>query len=276
MKIGYAPIMMKGAWRLLLDPPLPGLRNMARDLALLESTVRNETLTTLRFYSWSPPCLSLGRHQDAATAADLKFCRRHGIEVLRRPTGGRAVLHHLELTYSFVSTLGQDLMPTKIQDCYALICKVIVRAFRDMGIDAETRDGVFNRQLPRPSSSIPCFMAAAGGEIHVGGRKLVGSAMRVRQNCMLQHGSILLDWDTHMQAGAMGARDAAALEASIITLRELLGRRPEPAETARKIASAFEAEFDIVFRESGLSGMERESEEELRRDIEIIDEKEGS
>ena len=249
---------------------------MARDLALLESTVRNGAPTTLRFYSFSPPCLSLGRHQDAEKAADLNFCRQHGIDVLRRPTGGRAVLHHLELTYSFISVLDGSPMPARIQDCYALICSVIVRALRDMGIDAKTSDGAFNNPLPRPSSSIPCFMASAGGEIHVGGRKLVGSAMRVRQNCILQHGSILLDWDTRMQAGAMGARDAAALEASIITLRELLGRRPDPAETARKIASAFEIEFGIVFRESGLSGMERESEEELRLDIEIIEEGEGA
>ena len=92
-------------WRLLVDGDHPGALNMARDVALMESVARGAE-PGLRLYGWCPPCLSLGRHQGPA-AADPAFCRRHGIDLVRRPTGGRAVLHHLELTYALVARLGE-------------------------------------------------------------------------------------------------------------------------------------------------------------------------
>ena len=80
---------------------------MARDVAILERLDRRQGPPTLRLYGWTPPCLTLGRHQ-GVEAADLEFCREHGVDVVRRPTGGRALLHHLELTYSLVAPLGED------------------------------------------------------------------------------------------------------------------------------------------------------------------------
>ena len=82
------------SWRLIIDDNLPGARNMARDVAMLEAVAADEAASTLRLYGWDPPCLSLGRHQ-GVEAADLAFCQAEGIDVVRRPTGGRALLHHL-------------------------------------------------------------------------------------------------------------------------------------------------------------------------------------
>ena len=88
---------MERQWRLVVDGDLPGARNMARDVALLEAVADGEAPPTVRLYGWGPPCLSIGRHQ-GIEGADLAFCRAEGVDVVRRPTGGRALLHHLELT----------------------------------------------------------------------------------------------------------------------------------------------------------------------------------
>jgi lipoate-protein ligase A len=96
---------MSAPWRLIIDGDLPGANNMARDVAILDAVAEGESPPTLRLYGWDPPCLSLGRHQ-GVDAADLSFCRAQGIDVVRRPTGGRALLHHLELTYSVTAPHG--------------------------------------------------------------------------------------------------------------------------------------------------------------------------
>ncbi len=99
-------------WRLILDGNLPGSLNMARDMAVLETVSAGDSPPTLRLYGWNPPCLTIGKHQ-GLDAVDLDFCRREGIDVVRRPTGGRALLHHLELTYSVVAPLGTPPLPTQ-------------------------------------------------------------------------------------------------------------------------------------------------------------------
>jgi len=95
---------MNHNWRVIIDESLPGIENMARDAALLQIAENNSQPTTvIRFYRWMIPTISLGNKQDAAKSADLEFCRDHGIDIVRRPTGGGAVLHHHELTYSIIS-----------------------------------------------------------------------------------------------------------------------------------------------------------------------------
>lgn len=235
----YASPVKEKVFRLLVDPPMEGARNMARDVAILDAVVAGKAPPTLRLYSWAPPCLSLGRHQ-GPDAVDFPFCREHGIDVVRRPTGGRAVLHHLELTYAVVAPVEKGFLPSNIQEAYSLICGVLVEAFRDLGLETELGRESLNSQLPRPSSTIPCFQAAAGGEILAEGRKLVGSAMRSRGHCILQHGSILLDWDSALQAGAMGVDDQDALRSSVSTLRELLHQVPSEPELINIMVRRFE------------------------------------
>jgi lipoate-protein ligase A len=253
---------MERRWRLVVDGDLPGARNMARDVAMLEAVADGEAPPTVRLYGWNPPCLSLGRHQ-GIEAADLEFCRAEGVDVVRRPTGGRALLHHLELTYAVVAPLTGGPLPRGLQEAYRVICAVLVRAVRTLGIDAELTGGEVNLQLPNPKTTIPCFEAPAGGEVVVGSRKLIGSAMRAHGGAILQHGAILLDWDGRLQAGAMGLEDDASLRPQVTTLRDELGRELPRAVLEKNLIEAFGSELGVDLETEQPSDAERAREQEL-------------
>lgn len=250
------------AWRLVVDGDLSGARNMARDVAVLEAVAAGQSPPTLRLYGWDPPCLSLGRHQ-GLDAADLGFCRREGIDVVRRPTGGRALLHHLELTYAIVAPLGTGPMPRPLQGAYRLMCGALVRALRSLGVAAELTGGDVNLQLPGPQSTIPCFEAPAGGEVVVAGRKLVGSAMRAHAGTVLQHGAIVLDWDGRLQAGSMGLADDSGLRPHITTLVDELGSPPSAEDLRDRIVDAFTEVLGVSFEPARLTAAEEAREQEL-------------
>ncbi len=256
------PMGISTSWRQLVDGDLSGARNMARDVAILEAVAEGGSPPTLRLYGWQPPCLSLGRHQ-GLEAADLEFCRLHGIDVVRRPTGGRALLHHLELTYSLAAPLGRGPIPRKLQDAYRTICEALVRACGAFGIDAQLTPGEINIALPGPSSAIPCFEVPAGGEVVVAMRKLIGSAMRSHGGAILQHGAILLDWDSELQAGALGLADDGALRPHITTFAEQLGRSPDRRELERAVVAAFSERLGVPFARSVLTEPEAAREQAL-------------
>ena len=238
------------SWRLVIDGDHSGAENMVRDVAMLEAVITGQAPPTLRLYGWSPPCLSLGRHQ-GEDAADVDFCRREGIDVVRRPTGGRAVLHHLELTYSVVAPLGQGPLPRPLQDAYRTVCLALVGAVRSFGIDAELTGGDVNLSLPGPRTTVPCFEAPAGGEVVVAGRKLIGSSMRARQGHILQHGAILLDWDGRLQAGAMGLVDDSTLRPHVTTFAEQLGAAPPRVRLEQALASALKNALSVELVRGG-------------------------
>jgi lipoate-protein ligase A len=246
----------RSPWRLLVEGALPGAANMARDVALLEAVAAGASAATLRLYGWDPPCLSLGRHQGAEAAA-LEFCRSEGIDVIRRPTGGRALLHHLELTYALAAPLGVGPLPRGLQGAYRAICGALVAALRGLGVAAELTPGEVNLELPSPRSTVPCFEAPAGGEVVVGGRKLVGSAMRAHGGAVLQHGAILLDWDGRLQAGALGLADDRALRPRVTTLAAELGRPPAAGELEAAVVGAFAAALGVAIERGALTPAER-------------------
>lgn len=176
-------------WRLIDTPPATGAFNMALDAALMESVLAGGE-PVVRFYRWSPPCLSLGRNQPAAGLYDEGALRARGIDVVRRPTGGRAVLHDRELTYSVVmpdGTLGSP------RTAYATINRALVVGLRALGVDAALK-GASAARAAAPSIA-PCFREPAEGEVVVAGRKLVGSAQYRESGVTLQHGSLLLEGD---------------------------------------------------------------------------------
>jgi len=233
-------------WRLIRDGDLPGALNMARDMAMLEAVAEGELAPTLRLYGWDPPCLSLGRHQ-GIEAADLEFCRAEGIDVVRRPTGGRALLHHLELTYAVAAPVGVGPLPRGLQDAYRSLCGALVRAMHVLGVEAVLAGGDVNVHLPSPRSSVPCFEAPAGGEVVVRGRKLIGSALRAHAGTVLQHGAIVLDWDGRLQAGSMGLEDDGALRPHITTLRDECKGELERSTLEGTLVEAFAAELAVEF-----------------------------
>jgi len=242
-------------WRLILDAPARGAWNMAVDEALAEAVSTGLSAPALRLYRWKPPCLSLGFTQ-GLDVADRAFCAAHGIDVVRRPTGGRAVLHHLEQTYSVCAPLGAGPFSHDLQAAYRTICQALVAGLRSLGVPAEL-SGAPGSGLIRPTEAIPCFAGPASGEVVVGGRKLLGSAMRRVGDAILQHGALLEDWDGELQAGCLGLADDASLRPAVVTLADVLGAPPAPAALVEALVAGWRAELGVTLVPSELTATER-------------------
>jgi lipoate-protein ligase A len=222
-------------WRLLLSPPMSGPDNMALDEALM-GRARRTGETVLRVYSWSRPTLSLGRHQRARGLYDEGALHRTGTDVVRRPTGGRALLHHREVTYSVTAPLQKD---AGVAVVYSRINALLVNALNALGVRAE--HAAPTARAPRPGAA-PCFAEPAAGELVLDRRKLVGSAQWRDDGALLQHGSILVDDDQAALPGLMHQPAPAPPPAA--TLRTALGRAPAPPEVAEHLFAAIRAVAD--------------------------------
>jgi lipoate-protein ligase A len=233
-------------WRLIQTPPAPGAWNMAVDEALADS-VRRGGAPVLRVYRWSPPCLSLGRNQPS-DGYDRDEIRRRGIDVVRRPTGGRAVLHHRELTYSVAAR--DDAMGT-LRQAYGTINRALVAGLRHLGVDARLQPA--GPERAPPPSLAPCFEQPVEGEVTAGGRKLVGSAQRREGGVMLQHGSLPVHDDQSAVPGLM--RPGAIVPPADVpaTLAALLGREPGWDELVDALARGWTETLGVVLEREGLA-----------------------
>ena len=215
-------------WSLLLTPPLEGARNMALDEALLERAASTGT-AVFRVYSWVGPTLSFGRNQATRGSYDGARAKELGIDVVRRPTGGRSLLHHREVTYSVtapVAGLGS------LRESYGRINRLLVVGLERLGIPVQV---AAPRERSLPPSAAPCFERPATGELVVDGRKLVGSAQWRDQGALLQHGSILIEDDQPL-VSTLG--DDVGSPAPAATLSVALGRTPSVDEVASTLFDA--------------------------------------
>jgi lipoate-protein ligase A len=229
---------------------------MAVDEALMEAARRGEV--TLRLYRWEPGCLSFGRNQTARGRYDGEAAAARGIDVVRRPTGGRSVFHHRELTYSV--TAPADLWGG-LKDAYLRINRALAAGLRRLGVEAEVAGGS-GEAAPRPTVRA-CFRDPLPGEVTAEGRKLVGSAQWRLGGALLQHGSILLvNEQAVVEELRTGAADAPEVPAAGIT--RLLGREPGVAAMAEALAAGFAEEAGLPVVPGGLDPSEREAAEALR------------
>ena len=233
------PDALPSHWRLLLSPPLDAATNMAVDLALMRRA-RQTGERVLRVYTWDGPTLSLGRNQPARGHYDEVRAARDGIAIVRRPTGGRALLHHREVTYSVTAPIAAG---DSLRASYARINALLLDALRRLGVDARLAEPARRAAVP---SLAPCFEEPAAGEIVAGARKLVGSAQWRDDGALLQHGSILVDDDQPMVAAL--TRSPVPPAAPPATLRELLGRAPSASEVAAALAAAVREREDAGAR----------------------------
>jgi lipoate-protein ligase A len=217
-------------WRTLITPPATGAENMALDEALMRRAASTGE-AALRVYGWSQPTLSLGRNQLARGCYDLTRARTLGVRFVRRPTGGRAVLHHREVTYSV--TAPADRLGA-LGESYGHINRLLLDGLRRLGVPAEIAAPMGGAPLP---SSAPCFETPVLGEIIAGGRKLIGSAQYREHDALLQHGSILVEDDQHL-AAVLLATAAPAPPPLPATLRALLGRVPSMEEVASALCQS--------------------------------------
>lgn len=238
-------------WRLIVDGAGRGAHNMAVDEALVEAVDRGESPPVLRLYRWEPACLSLGFAQPY-TVADASFCQANGVDLVRRPTGGRAVLHHLEQTYCVLARLGEHPFSTDLQAVYRGICQALVAGLSRLGAPVGLSKAPTGGHI-KPTEAIPCFVGPASGEVVAGGRKLIGSAMRRHNRSILQHGSLLEDWDGRLQAGCLGLADDSSLRPAVTTLRELMGGVPDPGVVAAALVAGFEETFEVKLEPAHLT-----------------------
>jgi lipoate-protein ligase A len=255
------------SWRFLDSGHANGVTNMAIDEAILESLIDGASPPTVRVYAWQPPTVSVGRSQRLARELDLEACRREGFGVVGRPTGGRAVLHAGELTYSVVGRVGVHPLGGSIAETYRAIADGLLAALAELGVAAALAP-VATTSRGREDVAPPCFVSAGRFEVVVQGRKLIGSAQRRSGGCVLQHGSLLLD-DSHvrladvMSLGSREEREAVRgmLRAKTTDLSSLLGRPVGFEETARAVRSGFEGAWGMKLSSGALT--ERETDAAL-------------
>ncbi|HSV98426.1 MAG TPA: lipoate--protein ligase family protein [Spirochaetota bacterium] len=239
-------------WRLIIDIPRRGAYNMAVDLAILHSLARRACPPTLRLYSWDTPAVTIGYFQRIEEEVREAECSREGVAVIRRVTGGGAVLHEHELTYSVFIPLSHRTAAQSIRESYGLLCAPIVDALQGLGLKAEF---------------------APVNDVLVEGAKVSGSAQTRREGVLLQHGTLLIDVDTERMFRILNVAKekspdgpSAAPEGRVTSLRRLLGERVLAtgfaSELAGRLARAFADRLGCVFGEGGLNG--REEEEAVR------------
>lgn len=219
----------KVRWRTLVSRPSDGAQNMAVDDALLDRA-RASGECVLRLYEWASPTLSFGRNQTARGRYDLARARELGIDFVRRPTGGRAVLHHRELTYSVTAPSA---LFGSLRESYMRVNRLLVAALRRLGVGASVAPHL--TRAPAPGVR-PCFDQPSAGELVLGDRKLVGSAQWRDADAFLQHGSILIDDDQGLASALLQIPRQPPPAAA--TLREALGRAPAAADLADAFTDA--------------------------------------
>ncbi|HVO67321.1 MAG TPA: biotin/lipoate A/B protein ligase family protein [Syntrophales bacterium] len=180
-------------WRFIPYKRLNAFENMATDEALFRENQRRDAKPILRLYSWSPPSISLGYFQETPKEVDIEECRRSCIDIVRRPTGGKAVLHEHDLTYAVIAKDNNPLFPSDILGTYRVISGCIADALSELGIKTEM--SVDGRTSGQDSLKAACFSSPSQYELLVNKRKICGSAQVRSRGVFLQHGSILLDFD---------------------------------------------------------------------------------
>jgi lipoate-protein ligase A len=222
------------SWRLLVTEPLDGATNMAIDEALLRARIAGDVDPTVRFFAWAPPAVSVGYGQTLEAGIDLAACARLGLELVRRPTGGSAILHEgpaAELTYSVVARADDFAGADDLLETYRVLGAGLAAGLARLGLRAEVVPRLRRRSVADPAF---CFARTGSYEIAVGGKKVVGSAQRRQGRAFLQHGSVLLDADPARLAAVFpGAGDPLA---GVTTVAAALGRRVAFDEAAAALA----------------------------------------
>jgi lipoyl(octanoyl) transferase len=186
------------AWRFIHTGSRSPEENMAIDEAILTAHSEGLAPPTVRFYGWNPPSLTIGYFQKASEEIDFDVLRERGIGFVRRPTGGRAVLHDRELTYSIIVSEDYSGIPRSVTEAYRVLSEGLVLGFRKLGLQAEmvSLASEEDKEKYATAGSSACFDSPSWYELVVEGRKVAGSAQTRSKGVVLQHGSILLELDT--------------------------------------------------------------------------------
>ena len=253
-------------WRLLITPPTSGAWNMALDEAILEHIGRGESVPTFRLYAWDPPCLSLGHAQPFADV-DRTRLQERGWEVVRRLTGGRAILHTDEITYSVIAPNDEPRVAGTVLESYNRLAGALLLAVKELELPVEIKEG----KVDNPSMLNPvCFEVPSTYEITVNGKKLIGSAQARKKEGVLQHGSLPLVGDLTRICQALvfkneSERDTASkrLLERATTVESALERQVSWESAAQAFIHAFGSQLGLSLIKGKVSESESERTDEL-------------
>lgn len=254
--------MGKTVWHYINSGKCSAAYNMALDEALLEWHSKGEIGPVLRFYEWAPATLSIGYFQNVSKEIDMTQVEKHGLGFVRRPTGGRGVLHEHELTYSVIVTEDYPNMPETVTEAYRVISGGLLEGFRNLGLDAyfsipETEEQL--QGLKKPQSAV-CFDTPSWYELVVEGKKVAGSAQTRQKGVILQHGAILLSLDEEklvslfkFKSEEQKERMRVGLSDKAVAIDRLTGRKVTASEGAEAFSKGFEKALNIKLEPYQLS-----------------------
>jgi lipoyl(octanoyl) transferase len=265
----YAP----ATWRLVHSPLAEGAANMAIDEAILRAVAEGEAPPTLRFFGWTPPCLSLGYAQPAAEA-DTARLKRLGYGLVRRPTGGRAILHTDELTYSVIAPMDEPRVRGGVVESYQQLSAGLLRGLARLGL-AVRADKEYSPAEAGLAKGPVCFEVPSNYEITVGSggkpRKLLGSAQVRKLGVVLQHGTLPLTGDLGRICDALAfdseaerQRVRARVHERATTVAEVIGREVTWDAAAAALAQGFGEALNLDWRPSALTPYEQALAEQMR------------
>jgi len=230
---------MKEQWRLLQTGLNTAFSNMAVDRAILVENSEGKVPPTVRFYGWIPPAISIGYFQSVAEEIDVNVCEKLGVDYVRRMTGGGAVFHEKELTYSIVIPESHPEIPKNIMKSYGRICGAVMKGLQHLGIKSEY---------------------APINDIVTGGRKISGNAQTRKLETVLQHGTVLMDVDVDKMFSLLKVPNEkikdkliADVKQRVTSIKHLLGNEVSFKEVAEAMKIGFEEEFRVELIEGKLS-----------------------
>jgi len=243
---------MKEQWRLLHTENNPAYRNMAIDWAVLKANSKGEAPPTVRFYTWRPSAISIGYFQSLKEEIDLEMCKKYGVDYVRRITGGGAVYHEHELTYSIVIPEDHPQISKNIMESYGRICGAIIKGLDHLGIES--------RYVPI-------------NDIVVNGKKISGNAQTRKSRTVLQHGTVLNDVDVDKMFSLLRVSDEkikdkliADVKQRVTSIKHILGKEIDFVKVAAAMKVGFEEEFNIELEKGNLTEQELEDSKTFEKE----------
>jgi len=266
----------KETWRLLKMPPAYGAWNMAVDESILHGIYIGESQPTLRLYSWSPPCFSLGYAQPSSDV-NKEYLNTAGWQLVRRPTGGRAILHTDELTYAVITPNNEPRLAGGVLESYSRLASALLQTLILLGLPAESKETYLKQSRSNTQNPV-CFEVPSNYEITVNGKKLIGSAQARRKEGILQHGSLPLTGDITRILSALfyesdEKRNASAsrLLSRATTVERELGHSITWEEAAIAMIQAFESVLNLELVQGDLTPFELDTANQLLKDKYILE-----
>lgn len=263
---------MNGAkWRFLNTGYSDGYTNMAVDEAILAACLKDQAPPTVRFYGWKPPTVSIGYFQKLEKEIDVEACKEMGFGIVRRPTGGKMVLHDEELTYSVIARQGQHLFPGDILGTYLVISQALIEGLKKLGVYAQMVPRTKRDKSGPALRSAACFSAPSSYEVMVCGKKLIGSAQKRHRDGVVQHGSILINFDLDRLMDVQKFRKSEHrkrmhdfLAERMTYINEWLSEKTDFDEVAEAMRTGFQERFGDAMGPGSLSRKEQELVERFR------------